>query len=126
VEDFPRRLAVEIVLVVDHEPDALTAAVELLRNIGYDVVTGSDAVGAIDVPRNRPGIDIVLSDMTMPGGISGIELAHRLRELNPAIKMVLVSGYPLTVLRQQHSDLGDFTFITRPYRLAEFARTLRS
>jgi CheY-like chemotaxis protein len=126
VKDFPSGPAVETVLVVDHEPDALTGAAELFRNIGYDVVTASDAVGAIDVLANRPGIDIVFSDVTMPGGASGIELAHRIHERYPAIKIVLVSGYPLTVLRQQHSDLDDFTFITKPYRLAEVARALRS
>jgi CheY-like chemotaxis protein len=62
----------------------------------------------------------------MPGGVSGIELAHRIHALYPAIKIVLVSGYPLTVLRQQHGDLGEVTFITKPYRLAEVARALRS
>jgi len=126
VKDFSSRLAVETVLIVDDEPDALTAAAALFRSIGYEVVTASDAAGAIDVLTNRPGIDIVFSDVTMPGGVSGIELAHRVRELYPAIKIVLASGYPLTVLRQQHSDLGDFSFVTKPYRLAEVARVLRS
>jgi len=118
--------AAETVLVVDDEPDALTAAAELFRNIGYDVVTASDAAGAIDVLTNRPGIDIVFSDVTMPGGVSGIELAHRIHRLHPDIRIVLVSGYPLTVLRRRHGDLGDFTFIPKPYRLAEVARALRS
>ena len=126
VKDFSSRLAVETVLIVDDEPDALTAAAALFRSIGYEVVTASDAAGAIDVLTNRPGIDIVFSDVTLPGGVSGIELAHRVRELYPAIKIVLASGYPLTVLRQQHSDLGDFSFVTKPYRLAEVARVLRS
>jgi CheY-like chemotaxis protein len=124
--DFASRSAVETVLVVDHEPDALTAAAELLRNIGYDVVTASDPAGAMDALANCPSIDIVFSDLIMPGRISGIDLAHRVRELYPAIKIVLTSGYPLTVLRQQHSDLGDFSFVTKPYRLAEVARVLRS
>ena len=126
VNDSASRPAAETVLVVDDEPDALTAATALFRNIGYDVVTASDAAGAIDVLTNRPGIDAVLSDVMMPGGVNGIELAHRIHELYPAIKIVLVSGHPLTVLRQQHRDLDHFTFIPKPYRLAEVARALRS
>jgi CheY-like chemotaxis protein len=62
----------------------------------------------------------------MPGGVSGIELAHRIHQLYPAIRIVLASGFPLTALRRQYGDPGDFTFIHKPYRLAEVARALRS
>jgi PAS domain S-box-containing protein len=126
VEDFPGRSAVEAVLIVNNEPDSLTAAAELFRNIGYDVELASDAVAAIDVLKNRPGIGIVFSDVMMPAGESGIELSRRIHELYPAIRIVLASGFPLTVLRRQHGDLSDFTFIPKPYRLAEVARAPRS
>jgi PAS domain S-box-containing protein len=126
VEDFPSRSAVETVLVVDDELDSLTAAAELFRNIGYDVVMASDAMAAIDVLKNRPGIEIVFSDVMMSGGVSGIELAHRIHQLYPAIRIVLASGFPPAALRRQYGDPGDFTFIHKPYRLAEVARALRS
>jgi PAS domain S-box-containing protein len=126
VEDFPSRSAVETVLVVDDELDSLTAAAELFRNIGYDVVMASDAMAAIDVLKNRPGIEIVFSDVMMSGGVSGIELAHRIHQLYPAIRIVLASGFPPTALGRQYGDPGDFTFIHKPYRLAEVARALRS
>jgi PAS domain S-box-containing protein len=126
VEDFPSRSAVETVLIVDDDPDSLAAAAELFRNIGYEIVMAGDAATAIEVLKHRPGIEIVFSDVMMPGGVSGIELAHRIHELYPAIRIVLASGVPPAVLRRRHGDLGDFTFIPKPYQLAEVARALRS
>ena len=126
LEDVHGRPVAETVLIVEDEPDLLAGAATLFRSIGYDVVTAVDAVAAIDILKSRPGIDIVFSDVKMPGGMSGIELAHRVREQYPSIRIVLASGFPLTLLQRDHGDLGDFTFIPKPYRLAEIARALRS
>ena len=124
-EDIPGHL-VETVLVVEDEPDALAAAAELFRSIGYEVVTACDAVAAIDILKNRSGINIVFSDVMMPRGLSGVELARRVHDQNPAVKIVLASGFPLAALRREHGDLSAFTFIPKPYRLADVARALRS
>jgi CheY-like chemotaxis protein len=99
-------------LFLNNEPDSLTAAAELFRNIGYDVELASDAVAAINVLKNRPGIGTVFSDVMMPGGESGIELSRRIHELYPAIRIVLASGFPLTVLRRQHGDLSESLNLT--------------
>lgn len=126
LEDDPGRPMAETVLIVEDEPDLLAGAATLFRSIGYDVLTACNAMAAIDILKDRPGIDIIFSDVKMPGGISGIELAHRVHEQYPAIRIVLASGLPLTLLRQEHGDPGNFTFIPKPYRLAEIARALRS
>jgi PAS domain S-box-containing protein len=126
LEAFPQRSAVETVLVVEDEPDVMTAAAELFRSIGYDIVMAGNAAAAIDILKNRSDIDIVFSDVMMPGGVSGIDLARLVRAQYPAIRIVLASGFPLTVLRREHGDVSDFTLIPKPYRLAEIARALRA
>ena len=117
---------VETVLIVEDEPDLLAAAAQLFRSIGYDVVTVGEAAAAIDILKEQPHIKIVFSDVMMPHGMSGIELGRLLRRERPGIKIVLASGFPLTVLRQQHGELSGFTFIPKPYRLAEVAKALRT
>jgi PAS domain S-box-containing protein len=126
LEDFPGRAMVETVLIVEDEPDLRAAAAELFRSIGYEVVTAGDAMAAIDILKTHPAIDILFSDVVMPGEMSGIALARCVQEQYPAIKVVLASGFPRTALRRQHGDVSDFTFIPKPYRLADVARAVRS
>ncbi|MGA7780111.1 MAG: PAS domain S-box protein [Paraburkholderia sp.] len=123
---YPDQLAVETVLLVEDEPDLLAAAAELFRSIGYEVVTASNGVDAIDILTQRAEIDIVFSDIVMSHGISGLELARQVRERYPHIKVVLASGYPVAVLRREHGDLSEFCFVHKPYRLADLAKALRA
>jgi PAS domain S-box-containing protein len=123
--DYSAHLAAETVLLVDDEPDLLAAASELFRSIGYEVVTASNGLDAVDILMQRPEVDILFSDIVMSQGISGLELARLVREQFPAIKIVLASGYPLAVLRREHGELGEFTFVHKPYRLADLAKALR-
>ena len=115
--DYAANLAAETVL--------LAAASELFRSIGYEVVTASNGLDAVDILMQRPEVDILFSDIVMSRGISGLELARLVREQFPAIKIVLASGYPLAVLRREHGELGEFTFVHKPYRLADLAKALR-
>jgi PAS domain S-box-containing protein len=118
--------SVETVLLVEDEPDLLAAAAELFRSIGYEVVTASNGADAISILKQGAQIDIVFSDIVMSHGISGLELARQVREHYPDVKVVLASGYPLGVLRREHGDLSDFTFVHKPYRLADLAKALRA
>jgi PAS domain S-box-containing protein len=116
--------ALDTVLVVEDEPDLLDATAELLRSLGYDVLTASNGTEAMDALSRRDDIHILFTDVVMPKGIDGIQLARSARDLRPDVRIVLASGYPLPALREQHGSLGDFTFIHKPYRLADLVRTL--
>lgn len=124
--EFAGRLAVETVLLVDDEPDLLGAASELFQSIGYEVLTASNALDALEILKHNPAINIVFSDVVMGHGMSGIELARKVGRDFPAIKVVLASGFPLTAIRRDYGELDDYTFINKPYRLAELAKTLRA
>jgi CheY-like chemotaxis protein len=112
------------VLLVEDEPDLLEATAELLRSLGYEVLTASNGSEAMDVLSRRGSIGVLFTDVVMPDGIDGIQLARSTRSLHPDIRIVLASGYPLPALKAQHGNLSDFAFIHKPYRLADLVRAL--
>ena len=116
----------ERVLIVEDEPDLMDVAASLFTSMGYDVVTAASGREAIDVMEHRD-VDILFTDVVMPDGMNGIELASYTREHYPDTKIMLASGYPLPALKQRHGrDLSEFAFVNKPYRLSDLARTLRS
>ncbi|CAD6554833.1 hypothetical protein LMG28727_05778 [Paraburkholderia kirstenboschensis] len=72
----------------------------------------------------RDDIHVLFTDVVMPKGFDGIQLARSTRDLRPEVRIALASGYPLPALRSQHGHLDDFAFIHKPYRLADLVRTL--
>ena len=117
--------SVEKVLIVEDDADLLEVASELFRVIGYAVYTAANAIDALAVMERHGDIDILFSDVMMPNGMNGIELARLTRERYPHIKVVLASGYALPALKSEHTDLGDFLFLNKPYQLSDVARKLR-
>ena len=117
---------VDTVLIVEDEPDVLDAAGKLFRSIGYEVATAANGVDAMAILERRSDIDILFTDVVMPKGMSGIQLARLARELRPDLKVILASGYPLPALREQYGRIDDFTFVVKPYLLAELAKALRA
>ena len=121
-----KRSHVERVLIVEDEPDLMDVAASLFTSMGYDVLTASSGREAMDVLEQRD-VDILFTDVVMPNGMDGLELASYTRTHYPDTKIMLASGYPLPALKQRHGqDLNDFAFVNKPYRLADLARTLRS
>jgi PAS domain S-box-containing protein len=114
----------EKVLVVDDEPDVMDLAATLFRNIGYEVYTANNGYDALEILQRSADIAVLFSDVMMPH-MNGIELAIQARRLRPDMKILLASGYPLPALKAQHSDIGGFSFMTKPYRLADLAKKLR-
>jgi signal transduction histidine kinase len=115
----------ERVLIVEDEPDLMDVAASLFTSMGYEVVTASSGAEAIDV-LDHGAVDILFTDIVMPNGMNGLELAHYARARYPGTKIVLASGYPLPALKQRHgAELNEFAFVNKPYRLSDLARTLR-
>ncbi|WP_128597694.1 ATP-binding protein, partial [Paraburkholderia kirstenboschensis] len=114
----------DTVLVVEDEPDLLDATAALFRSLGYEVLTASNGSEAMNALGRRDDIRVLFTDVVMPKGIDGIQLARSTRDLRPEIRIVLASGYPLPALKAQHGNLDDFAFIHKPYRLADLVRTL--
>jgi CheY-like chemotaxis protein len=117
---------VDTVLIVEDEPDLMEVAAELFRSMGYEVLTAGNATDALEILQRRPRIDTLFTDVMMPNGMSGIELAKLTRTRYPDIKIILASGFPLPALKAQHGNLDEFTFMSKPYRLSDLAKKLRA
>jgi PAS domain S-box-containing protein len=109
-------------LIVDDQPDVLDIAVELFRDMGYEVLSANNGKDAIEILKRTPDIDILFSDVLMPG-MNGITLAQEATRLIPKLKVLLASGYPLPALKD--SNFTEFSFINKPYRLSEIMKMLR-
>jgi PAS domain S-box-containing protein len=114
------------VLVVDDEPDVLEMTVELFRNLGYETLCARSGREALEVLQRDQNIGLLFSDVMMPGGMNGVELARRARAIAPRMRITLASGYPLPALRDAHGALDEFTLLAKPYRLVDIVRSLRT
>ena len=97
----------ERVLVVEDDPDVLDIAVSGLLDLGYDVKTAMDAHDALAILRASSGIDVLFSDVVMPGGMNGVQLAVEAQRICPELKILLTSGYAASALSQDHGLPGD-------------------
>ena len=117
---------VDTVLIVEDEPDVLDVAGQLFRSIGYEVTTATNGIEAMGILERRTDIDLLFTDVVMPKGMNGIQLARSARELRPGLRVIVASGYPIPALREQYGRIEDFAFVNKPYRLAERVKALKA
>ncbi len=120
---LPSPSAARILLVEDD--DMIRSQVERqLRALGHSVTTASDGVEALSLLAGSPGFDLLLTDIVMPNGVSGHELADRARALNPGMRVLLTSGHSEdAILRRAGKQAGD-AFLAKPYRRADLERKI--
>ena len=113
----------EVVLIVEDEPDLLTLASRVLQDLDYTVLEACDGREALRVAENAGQIDLLLTDLVMPGGMSGAQLARELSAKRPEMIVVYVSGYA------DHVDIGDgpprARIVTKPYDRETIAREVQ-
>ncbi|AWM86465.1 hybrid sensor histidine kinase/response regulator [Microvirga sp. 17 mud 1-3] len=124
VDDREIRQSAGTVLIVEDEPEVLEIASEIFDSLGYEVLTAVDALAALEVLQSDRHIDVLFSDVVMPRGMSGLELAKETQRLRPKVKILLASGYPVSTLPTQGLPEGA-SFISKPYRWTELADKLR-
>ena len=112
----------ERVLVVEDDADVLSLTVDLLKGLGYEVLTAGNAKAAMQQIRSRKPIDLMFTDVVMPGGVSGVQLARMASEVRPELAILLTSGYV-----GETSPIGEneFPLIDKPYERASLAAKLR-
>jgi CheY-like chemotaxis protein len=115
----------ETVLVVEDDEAVLATAVESLDDLGYRVLFAHNGPDALEIIRSVNSIDILFSDIVMPGGINGAELAAEARRLRPSIKVLLTSGYTGAALASEHGLPADMPVLGKPYRRDQLAAQLR-
>jgi signal transduction histidine kinase len=115
----------ERILVVDDNEDLLEVTSAMLTTFGYRVLCARNGAEAIQMLESGQEFELLFSDVVMPNGMNGVELAREARRLSKGIKILLTSGYAGDVL-ERHQAVDEFPIIDKPFRLADLARRLRS
>ena len=116
---------VETVLLVDDEKEVREVGRELLETMGYRVLTARDGKEAVNVYKmNQDKIEIVVLDMIMPK-LGGGKTYDRIKEINPAVKAILSSGYSIDGKAKEILSRGCNGFIQKPYGIKNLSRKIR-
>jgi signal transduction histidine kinase/HAMP domain-containing protein len=117
--------AERILLVDDNEAVRKTAARQL-HDLGYDVIEAASGPEALQALQAGSRIDLLFSDIVMPGGLSGFDLANRAAELYPDLKVLLVTGFAEAAVRNVNAPSQNIALMSKPYRRHELAERIRA
>lgn len=113
----------KLVLLVEDEEDVRAVIRRQLADHGYLVVEARDGQQANHLIDNIRDIEILISDVVMPGGLSGIDLAKRVRAVKPDVKSILISGIAEWVEHSQGIQ-GEFPILRKPFDKSELLRLI--
>jgi PAS domain S-box-containing protein len=112
----------EKILLVEDDATVLALTLDVLAGLGYQVTTATNAAEALQAIQSDMEIDLLFTDVVMPGGVSGLNLARAARELRPGLRVLLTSGF---IGEDRMSDGREFPLLDKPYEAAALASTLR-
>ncbi len=105
------------ILVIDDEEPILRHFRDLLRLLQFEPLTASNSDEGIQLAKEE-SIDLIISDLCMPGKLSEIEHIRELRNIRPEIPLVVISGYPTPEVLKECEELGVQDFLTKPFELS--------
>jgi PAS domain S-box-containing protein len=115
----------ELVMLVEDNQRLLELTCAVVEGLGYAVITASNGQQALDLLDSGEPVDVVLSDIVMPGGLSGYEVARRVLTDWPGIKVVLATGNS-TQPAQDDAVLGNIKVLQKPFARAQLAQAFRA
>jgi signal transduction histidine kinase len=115
----------ERILLVDDNEELLKVTSAMLTTFEYRVSCAHNGAEALQALQSDQPFELLFSDIVMPNGLNGIELAREAKRLRKGIKILLTSGYAEEIL-QRHKAVGEFSIIDKPFSLADLARRVRS
>jgi len=114
------------VLVVDDEPTVMEVVSEVLEELGYTVIKAADGTAGLAALESDARIDLLISDIGLPNGIGGQQIADAGRALRPSMKVLFITGYSETaVLNQMHVDTG-INVLTKPFSMDALAGRIKT
>jgi len=116
----------ETVLVVDDEEGLRELAQDTLEYLGYKVLVSKNGKKALQVLEENPDINLLFSDVVMPGGINGYELAEQAADLYPQLKILLTSGYTQKAVARNGQAKFASNLLSKPYSRQELAKQIRA
>jgi PAS domain S-box-containing protein len=116
----------ELILMVEDNRDLRTVTVKQLADLGYRTLEADTAKAALQMLASHPEIDLLFTDIIMPGGMTGTELAREARRLYPRLKILLTSGYTARAMANGFHDIEGLELLNKPFRKRDLAQKLRS
>ena len=116
----------ETILVVEDDARVRRLTISRLESLGYDVLQAQDGPSALEILRSDAKIDLVLSDIVMPGGINGFQVADQALAVNPALRILLTTGYASGANAEQAGSGKRHPLLRKPYSLSDLSDALRS
>jgi len=114
----------KVVLFVDDEEMVLTVGSLMLQKLGCNVLTANRGQEAIDIYKKNE-VDFVVLDMQMPG-MSGYEIYHQLKEIQPKVKILLASGYTGVQSEKRIESIGFNGYLQKPFTLKQLSAKIET
>ena len=125
-EESPVLGGVEKILLVEDDELVRRQLTSQLRGLGYKVVSANDGVEALEILRKTEHFDMLFTDVVMPRGINGCELADEAAKLRPKLPVLFTSGYAESAVARRGRLDPRFNLLHKPYRRHEMATKIRA
>ena len=114
-------------MVVEDEPTLRALVRKVLERGGFDVIEASSGLAALELwSKTQPHIDLLLTDMVMPDGISGRQLAEKLKAQNPGLRVIFTTGYSSELMGKDFQIKEGVNFLQKPYPPQKLVETVRN
>lgn len=121
----PEGSAAETILVVEDDKDVREQSIEALGELGYRVLQAADGPAALRLLRHEAHVDLLFTDVVLPGGMTGAQVAQEARDIQPGLKVLFTTGYARNaIVHNGRLDPG-VQLITKPYSFADLAAKIR-
>jgi CheY-like chemotaxis protein len=122
---IPEAAAGEVILVVEDDPDVRAYSVESLRELGYHVLEAKDGPAALQALSSHDKVDLIFSDVVLPGGMSGADVVAKARETDPMLKALFTTGYSRNaIVHHGRLDKG-VHLLPKPFSFEDLAVRIR-
>ncbi|NKL38055.1 response regulator [Rhizobium leguminosarum bv. viciae] len=122
---IPEAATGETILVVEDDPDVRAYSVESLRELGYQVLEAFNGLAAMEILKEHRRIDLIFTDVVLPGGMTGADIVKQSREVQPGIKALFTTGYSRNaIVHHGRLDKG-VQLLTKPFSFEELAAKVR-
>jgi PAS domain S-box-containing protein len=108
------------ILVVEDDAEVREVAVEILQSLGYRILEARNGQEALELMQSPEPLDLLFTDLVMPGGISGVALARQAQAMRPGLRVLLTTGYA----GAEASAADEFPLIAKPFRSTELSRAI--
>ena len=116
----------ETILLVEDNESVREFAKLQLTSLGYVVLDAANGLDALEILNRNKDVNLLFTDIVMPGGMNGVELVEKARALRPNLKIIYSSGFPAEALAERSMSLVDGPLLHKPYQRSEFTAIVHS